>query len=102
MRHCRLAIAEQLQATVDLPQPDSPTSPNASPAPMVKLTPSTHAQPAVALPVGDREVVDLDDGAAHRSCPSLHGAAEDARQAFGEQVEPDDERGERKARARAR
>src|SRR5437773_2132987 len=30
-----------LRATVDLPQPDSPTSPSVSPMPSVKLTPST-------------------------------------------------------------
>ena len=30
-----------LRATVDLPQPDSPTIPSVSPTPTVKLTPST-------------------------------------------------------------
>ena len=30
-----------LRATVDLPQPDSPTSPSVSPTPTEKLTPST-------------------------------------------------------------
>ncbi len=30
-----------LRATVDLPQPDSPTSPSVSPMPSEKLTPST-------------------------------------------------------------
>ena len=30
-----------VRATVDLPQPDSPTSPSVSPAPSEKLTPST-------------------------------------------------------------
>ena len=30
-----------LRATVDLPQPDSPTSPSVSPLPTEKLTPST-------------------------------------------------------------
>src|SRR5262245_9727565 len=30
-----------VRPTVDLPQPDSPTSPSVSPAPIVKLTPST-------------------------------------------------------------
>ena len=61
---------------VDLPHPDSPTSPSVSPSKMSKLTPATALSRRWWDSEGDREVANLEQRrhvVAHAGTPSLTG-----------------------------
>src|SRR4029453_16814494 len=83
------------RATVDFPQPDSPTSPSASPRPSVKESPGT------TLSSPARRTYEIRTSWNSRSGPE-RGAESVTQPALaepdGEQVEPDYQRGDRRAR----
>src|SRR4029453_13338535 len=77
------------RATVDLPQPDSPTSPIASPAPRAKLRPGmTFTSPAR---------VKYEMRARSRTTSGASVTEPDLAKADGEEVEADDQGGDRRA-----
>src|SRR6267143_3178155 len=78
------------RATVDLPQPDSPTSPSASPAFSWKLSPGTTGTSPARVVYATRRSWTSSSG------PSVTEAQ--LPQSDGEQVEADDQRRDRRAR----